>query len=75
MNEREFLQKLQARAKEQEDLMKRVPSPKLFFKISLWLGRHPWRMLIPLAFIISLCLRGLVGSGYSDFILLIFRKI
>ncbi|HSW96802.1 MAG TPA: hypothetical protein VLF89_03175 [Candidatus Saccharimonadales bacterium] len=75
MNEREFLQKLQARAKEQEDLMKGVPSPKLFFKISLWLGRHPWRMLIPLAFFVSLILRNIFGSSYTDFILLVFRKI
>jgi len=75
MNEREFLQKLQQRAVEQEHLMKGVPLPGIFLKISLWLGRHPWRILIPLAFIISLLLRNIFGSRYIDFILLIFRKI
>jgi len=75
MDEREFIHKLQRRAKEQETLMHGVPAPSLFFKISLWLGRHPWRLLIPLAFLISLLFRNIFGPSYIDLILLIFRKI
>jgi hypothetical protein len=75
MNEREFLYLLQERAREQERAMKAVPFPKIFAFIAQWLSVHPWRFLIPLAFIISLIFRGFLGSNYTDFILRLFREI
>lgn len=75
MNEREFLIKLQERAKEQEKLIHGVAFPGFFMKVCLSLGNHPWRVLIPMAFLISLILRGIIGQGYTDFILLVFRKL
>jgi len=75
MNEREFLNTLQERAREQEKIMKDMPFPAFFSTISMWLGNHPWRYLIPLAFFLSLLFRGLFGSSYIDFVLGIFRAI
>ena len=73
MNEREFLYLLQERAREQERAMKSVPFPKFFAFIVEWLSHHPWRFLIPLAFIVSLIFRGIFGGHYTDFILRLFR--
>lgn len=70
MNEREFLQQLQKRAREQEQAIATIP---FFAFVAKWLSNHPWRYLIPLAFIVSLLLRGLIGSHYTDLILKLFR--
>lgn len=72
MNEREFLQKLQARAKEQEAIMHHMSFPRLFGLISLWLGKHPWRLLIPLSFVISFFAQLVWGKHYDDVILQLF---
>ena len=75
MNEHEFLKTLEERAKEQESLIKRMVLPKLFTAVSFWLGNHPWRILIPLAIIITLILHGVFGKRYDEFILKIFGKL
>jgi hypothetical protein len=72
MNEREFLNTLQQRAKEQEKLMNDMVFPGVFKTVSSWLGNHPWRILIPLAFIFSILFHGLIGKAYDDLILRIF---
>jgi hypothetical protein len=73
MNEPEFLLLLQEKAREQERAMKAVPFPKFFAFVAQWLSHHPWRYLIPLAFLITFLLRGILGSSYTDFILWLFR--
>jgi len=75
MDEHKFLLLLQERAREQEKAMKAVPFPKVFLFIITWLSHHPWRYLIPLAFLISLLLRWIFGSAYTDGILLLFRGL
>lgn len=75
MNEREFLYLLQERARQQERAMKEVPFPKVFAFVVQWLSYHPWRFLIPLAFIVSLIFRGVLGPAYTDFILRLFRDL
>lgn len=75
MNEQQFLNKLQERAQEQEKIIKGMLLPKLFTSVSLWLGNHPWRMLIPLAFILTLIFHYSIGNRYDEFILKIFGKI
>ena len=75
MKERDFLQQLQERAREQQHLMHSVPFPQAFIIISEWLGTHPWRLLIPLAFVASMVFRAIWGQAYDDFILTIFGKI
>ena len=75
MNEHDFLVTLQKRASEQEHAMKAVPFPKVFTFIVEWLSHHPWRYLIPLAFLISLLFRGLFGTEYTDGILLLFKGL
>jgi hypothetical protein len=72
MNEHEFLQTLQERAKEQEKIINGVLFPRFFSLVSIWLGEHPWRILIPIAFIISLFLHFTIGRIYDTFILKIF---
>lgn len=74
MKEREFVQLLQKRASEQKKELDAVPFPKLFGFVLVWLSDHPWRFLIPLAFIVSLILRGVIGQEYTNFILWIFRN-
>ena len=72
MNERDFLKLLEERAQEQEKLIKQMPFQSLFTTTSLWLGEHPWRLLIPLAFILTVILRLIFGFPYYTFILKIF---
>ena len=73
MDEREFILKLQERAQQQEKIVKDMPFSKVFSTVSLWLGHHPYRILVPLAFLITLILRGVMGSRFTDDVLLLFR--
>ncbi len=75
MNEQQFLNTLQQRAREQEKIIKGMVFPKFFTSISLWLGNHPWRILIPLAFILTLIFHGILGKRYDELILKIFGKL
>ncbi len=75
MDESEFILKLQERARTQEKIVKDMPLSKVFSAVSLWLGRHPYRILVPLAFILTLLFRGVLGPKYTDFVLYIFRTI
>jgi hypothetical protein len=75
MNEQQFLKRLQERAQEQEKIIKGMFLPKFFTSVSFWLGNHPWRILIPLAFILTLIFHGILGVKYDEFILKIFGKI
>jgi len=75
MNEQQFLNTLQERAKEQEKIIKGMVFPKIFASVSIWLGNHPWRILIPLAIILTIIFHGVLGKRYDEFILKIFGKI
>ncbi|MDP2638011.1 MAG: hypothetical protein Q8P26_03045 [Candidatus Levybacteria bacterium] len=75
MNEHEFLKKLEKRAQEQEKIIKDMFLPKLFASISLWFGEHPWRILVPFAFILTLIFHSVFGKNYINFILKIFGKL
>lgn len=75
MKQSDFVILLQKRAREQKKEMEAVPFPKIFSFVIEWLSDHPWRFLIPLAFLISLLLRGTIGIGYTNFVLWIFRSI
>ncbi|MDO8583480.1 MAG: hypothetical protein Q7R51_03035 [bacterium] len=75
MNENEFIRTLELRAKEQEKIMNSMVFPRLFTSVSIWLGNHPWRILIPLAFILTLIFHGILGKRYDELILKIFGKL
>lgn len=75
MNEQQFLNKLQERAREQERIIKNMPLPRVFSSISLWFGNHPWRIIVPLAFILTYIFHAAIGKPYDDFILKIYGKI
>lgn len=72
MNEREFLTKLQQRAKEQEKIMNAPLFPGILKTVSIWLGNHPWRILIPLAFLLTIIFYSGFGNSYGNLILRIF---
>lgn len=69
MNERQFLKQLEKRAEEQEKIMHGVPFPHIFAAVSVWLGTHPWRILIPIAFVVTLFFQALGGARFDDFVL------
>lgn len=73
MDERKFIEQLQNRAKEQEQLVKAVPFPSFFGFVIRWLSFHPWRLLIPLAFVLTIIFRLALGPNYTNVILAIFR--
>lgn len=75
MNEADFIQKLQKRATEQERIIHSSPFPKLFLLISIWLGKHPWRIIIPISILFTMILRIINGKDYTDFILSIFKNL
>lgn len=75
MKQRDFVAILQERAQEQKKAMDAVPFPKIFAFVIEWLSDHPWRFLIPLAFLISLAFRGIIGHNYTNFVLQIFRSL
>lgn len=75
MNEHEFLKTLEKRAKEQEKIIKSMPLPKVFMHVSLWLGNHPWRIIVPSSVILTLILHGILGKRYDELILKIFGKL
>lgn len=75
MNEQQFLNTLQKRAQEQEKIIKGMIFPKIFTSVSIWFGNHPWRILIPLAFILTLIFHGVLGKRYDELILKIFGKL
>ena len=72
MSENDFLYKLQQRAREHDQLMRRVPSPIFFNWMASRLGENPYRIIIPLAFFLSLMLQLFFGKAYDDSILKIF---
>lgn len=75
MNEQQFLNVLQKRAQEQEKIIKGMFLPQMFTKVSFWLGNHPWRILIPIAIILTFLFHGILGKRYDEFILKIFGKL
>jgi hypothetical protein len=75
MNEREFLKQLEQRAKEQEIIIKGMLFPKVFTQVTFWLGNHPWRLIVPVAIILTLIFHFMLGIRYDEFILKIFGKL
>lgn len=67
-----FLKELQYRANEQKIIYQRIPFPKVFSFIGTFLGTHPWRIFIPIAFVISLILHLLFKNSFDNIVLKIF---
>ena len=72
MNELEFLRVLKQRAAEQEKIVKSMPLPAIFSPISIWFGNHPWRIIVPISFLISIILHYVMGDSYDSLVLAIF---
>lgn len=72
MDELKFVKLLQQRAREQYLVMEKMPFPGIFLLVTKWLSDHPWRYLIPLAFLITLTLRYLFGTHFSERVLKLF---
>ena len=52
-----------------------MPMPKVFGSVSFWFGNHPWRILVPLAIILTLIFHLTFGKPYDNFILVLFGKL
>lgn len=75
MSEREFIKILKRRAGEQEKLTKSLPFPNVFFCVGLHLGTNPWKILIPIAFIITFISHLIFGEAFDGIILKLFGKL
>lgn len=72
MKERDFILELEKRAKEEETLIKRMSMSKTFVYLSLWFGKHPWRIIIPFSILLTIIFRLIFGKTYFELILWIF---
>jgi len=72
MDEREFIEVLQKRAKQQHKIIDDLPFPRIFALVTKWLSDHPWRYLIPLAFLLTLLTRSLLGQNFTELVLRLF---
>lgn len=72
MNNPDFLSILKERAGEQQAITSGMIFPRVFTFVVTYLGIHPWRILIPLALILSCILELVFGKSYDDVILKIF---
>ena len=72
MNEHDFILKVEEGAREQEQAIATIP---FFAFVAKWLSVHPWRYLIPLAFLLTLLFRWIMGGSYTDFILWLFKEL
>lgn len=75
MQKADFLEELQIRAKEQQQLRQGILFPRLFHFIAINLGNHPWKPLIPLSVIASCLFYFLFGKQYIDFVLSLFKAL
>lgn len=75
MNESDFIKSLQERAREQHQVLEEMPLPHLFALVTTWLSDHPWRYLIPLAFLLTLIARNILGNSFTEIILKIFYHL
>ncbi len=72
MDELKFVKLLQQRAREQFLVMEKMPLPGVFLLVTKWLSDHPWRYLIPLALLVTLVLRYILGTRFSEQVLRLF---
>lgn len=75
MQKNDFIRELKERAEEQRKLHTDIPFPTLFSFIATHLGNHPWRPLIPLSVLVSICLYFIFGKEYINFVLWIFKVL
>lgn len=67
-----FLEKLEAIAQEQRKLSGTEIMPRWAVGIGEWLVVHPWRVLVPLAGILYIVFRMILGTGFRELILALF---
>ncbi len=68
MEKNKFLQELQERAQEQT-IVSQVPFPKVFLFLGQVVGQHPWRILIPLSFLVTLLFHLIGGMRFDNWLL------
>lgn len=72
VDEAGFIKLLESRAVEQQMIVQTELIPDWARGLGGWLAVNPWRMLVPIAAILYVLLRLVVGLGYRDFILGLF---
>lgn len=71
-DERDFLQILEERAREEKRVVRSGILPNWAAVFGEWLGVNPWRTLIPSSVFLYLCLRLALGDVIREIVLAIF---
>lgn len=71
-NERSFIQELESKAREQQQLVQTEIIPNWAKGLGDWLAVNPWRVLIPLSAVSYISVRMMFGIEYREFILGLF---
>lgn len=71
-SERKFIEELEAKARSQQKLVQTELIPAWARGVGGWLAVNPWRALVPMACILYLILRFVMGTQYRDFVLGLF---
>jgi hypothetical protein len=71
-SEHSFIQELEQKAKEQQQLANTEMIPKWAKGVGDWLAVNPWRVLIPVAGMSYLAIRIVYGLEFREFILGLF---
>lgn len=74
MKQNNILDSLKQRAQEQQVVYK-VPFPHFFLFLSKTLGENPWRVLIPIAFFLTIIFHLMFGNLYDERILWLFGAL
>lgn len=67
-----FIQQLEDKAREQQMIVQTELIPDWAKGLGGWLAVNPWRVLVPMAVVLYVLLRVMVGVGYRDFVLGLF---
>lgn len=70
--ESSFIKQLEAKAEEQQRLVQTELIPDWARGLGGWLAVNPWRVLVPMAAILYVLFRFVMGVGYRDFVLGLF---
>lgn len=70
--EREFLELLEKKAESQRELVKSEILPEWASSLGIWLGEHPFRVILPVSFLLSLGLFLVFGKGFLELSLFLF---
>lgn len=70
--EREFLEILESKAREQRRVVESGILPSWAGAFGNWMGFNPWRLIVPVSFLLYVLLRVFAGVYFRELVLGIF---